>query len=48
MNSNANDFESLVVLSEEHADNPSEDELKLVLQFMPELYRDMLTYLTEE
>lgn len=48
MISNANDFEPIVLLSDEHSDNPSEDELKLVLQFMPDIYRDMLTCLNED
>ncbi len=48
MLSNANNFEPIVVLSDEHVDNPSEDELKLVLQFMPDIYRDMLNSLNEE
>ena len=48
MLSNANDFEPIIVLSDEHSDNPSEDELKLVLQFMPDIYRDMLNSLHEQ
>ena len=48
MLSNANDFNTIVLLSHEHSDNPTEDELKLVLQFMPDIYRDMLICLSDK
>ena len=35
-------YEPVVVLKDDIETVPTEDELRLLLQFMPELYRDML------
>ncbi len=48
MSSNADNFEPIVVLSDEHIDNPSEDELKLVLQFMPEIYQAFIQLIADD
>lgn len=42
MPSCANDYVPVIDLAESCMDEPSDDELKLALQFLPDIYRDML------
>jgi len=48
MKFHANDVEPHVYLVQQNIEQPSEAELKLILQFMPEIYQDMLDCLTEK
>ena len=47
MSSNADNFEPIVVLSDEHIDNPSDDELRHIVAFMPEIYNEMMQLMAE-
>jgi len=42
------EYEAYVFLSENFFDELSEDEIKLILQFIPEVYRDMLDITAKE
>ncbi len=47
MLSGADNVEPIVIFSSGYTDKPSEEELNLVLQFLPDIYRDMLACLND-